>query len=95
MITRTFTTTNVKAMAVNVDTATVQNISVMLPEKVAKEDVEKYIKKHGAGIAENIKIVAIQDVDYSEILYGMEESVFLANAVVLPPRGTKKSEVEG
>lgn len=95
MITRTFITTNVKAMAVDMTAAEVKDISLVLPVKVDAADVEKYLAKNPALVPENFKVVAIKETTYSETLYGMEESVFLANAVVLPPRGTKKSEVEG
>lgn len=95
MITRTFVTTNVKAMAVDMIAAEVKDISLVLPVKVDAADVEKYLAKNPALVPENFKVVAIKETTYSETLYGMEESVFLANAVVLPPRGTKKSEVEG
>ena len=95
MVTRTFVTTNVKAMAVDMTAAEVKDIDVVLPVKVDAADVEKHLAKNPALVPDNFKVVAVKEVAYSETLYGMEESVFLANAVVLPPRGTKKSDVEG
>lgn len=95
MITRTFITTSVKAMAVDMTAAEVKDIDIVLPVKVDSADIEKYLAKNPALVPESFKVVAIKETSYSETLYGMEESVFLANAVVLPPRGTKKSEVEG
>lgn len=92
MITRTFTTTNVTAMAVDITAAEVENIELVLPVKVDAADIEKYLAKNPALVPENFKVVAIKETTYSETLYGMEESVFLANAKVLPPRGTKKTE---
>lgn len=92
MITRTFITTNVKAMAVDMTAAEVKDIDIVLPVKVEHEEVEKYLAKNPALIPENFKVVAVKETTYSETLYGMEESVFLANAVVLPPRGTKKTD---
>lgn len=92
MITRTFVTTNVKAMAVDMTAAEVKDINLVLPVKVDSADVEKYLVKNPALVPENFKVVAIKETAYSETLYGMDESVFLANAKVLPPRGTKKTE---
>ena len=92
MITRTFITTNVRAMAVDMTAAVVKDIDLVLPVKVDSADIEKYLAKNPALVPENFKVVAIKETTYSETLYGMEESVFLANAVVLPPRGTKKTE---
>ena len=92
MITRTFITTNVKAMAVDMVAAEVKHINLTLPEKVEKHAIEKYLAKNPALVPESTKVVAIEEAEYHETLYGMEESVFLANAVVLPPRGTKKTE---
>ena len=92
MITRTFITTNVKAMAVDMTAAQAKGINLVLPVKVDSADIEKYLAKNPALVPENFKVVAIKETSYSETLYGMEESVFLANAGVLPPRGTKKTE---
>lgn len=92
MITRTFITTNVKAMVVDMTAAEVKEIDIVLPVKVEQEEIEKYLAKNPALVPENFKVVAVKETTYSETLYGMEESVFLANAVVLPPRGTKKTE---
>ena len=92
MITRTFITTNVKAMAVDMTAAEVKDIDIILPVKVESTDVEKYLAKNPVLVPENFKVVAVKETTYSETLYGMEESVFLANAKVLPPRGTKKAE---
>ena len=92
MITRTFVTTNVKAMAVDVNAAEVKFIDLVLPVKVDGTDIDKYLVKNPALVPDGLKVVAINEVTHPETLYGMEESVFLANAVVLPPRGTKKTE---
>lgn len=70
----------------------VKDISIILPAKVDSADIARYLAKHPEFVPENIKVVAIKETTYSETLYGMDESVFLANAVVLPPRGTKKTE---
>lgn len=95
MITRTFITTNVKAMAVDMTAAEVKDISIVLPVKVNSVDVEKYLAKNPALVPDIYKVVAIKEVNYTETLYGMSEITFLEHAVILPPRGTKKSEVEG
>ena len=92
MITRTFVTTNVKAMAVDMTAAEVKDIDIVIPVKVDAGDIEKYLAKNPALVPDGFKVVAIKETTYSETLYGMEESAFLANAVVLPPRGTKKTE---
>ena len=92
MITRTFITTNVKAMAVDMTAVEVKDIDITLPVQVEKHDIEKYLAKNPALVPENYKVVAIKETTYNETLYGMDESVFLANAVILPPRGTKKTE---
>lgn len=92
MITRTFITTNVRAMAVDMTAEQVKDISIILPAKVDSADVARYLAKHSEFVPENFKVVAIKKTTYSETLYGMDESVFLANATVLPPRGTKKTD---
>lgn len=92
MITRTFITTNVKAMAVDMTAAEVKDIDLVLPVKVDSADIEKYLARNPALVPENFKVVAIKETTYNETLYGMDESVFLANAIVLPPRGTKKTD---
>ena len=92
MITRTFITTEVKAMAVDMTAAAVTDIVITLPLKINKDEIEKYLAKHTAFVPDGFKVVSIKETRYSETLYGMEESDFLRNAVVLPPRGTKKTE---
>ena len=43
---------------------------------------------------DTFKVVAVQEVDEKEVLYGMEEIDFIRLARVLPPRGSKEAQEE-
>ena len=85
MITRTVTTTDFEVMAVNMDSKTVETITVSIPSAVTMHG-----KQIAKAIDENIPtgFVYVQTVSASthETLYGMLEDDFIKYAKVLPSR---------
>ena len=87
MVTRTVELTICEVMCLNTETAevTVQEYKVSVqrnqyPLKLLKKQHE----------TDTFKLVSVQNTRTETILYGMPESVFIQNATVLPPRGTKE-----
>ena len=93
MITRTFITSDALAMVANPETASVETRAYSLAGKFEGKDLEKKLAK--AVQADGCVLVKLEQVNYEEQLYGMEEDFFLANAKKLPPRGTKAETEEG
>lgn len=90
MVTRTFTTTKVIALCMDVANAEPLNKCVTLPRTYDNE--KKLLKEVEKTIADdNIKAVAIVSTEVIEKLYGMDEATFLANATELPPRATENN----
>ena len=87
MVTRTFITTKASVMVANPDTASVETRDFTLAGKLEGKELAKALSK--ACAAENVVAVKVLSTENLETLYGMEEDFFLANAKVLPPRGTK------
>lgn len=88
-VTRTITTTKATIMCLNIESQSTLEIDVLLPRtfknneailKAAKSKVE----------TDTIKAVHVVKVEILETLYGMDESKFIDNAEVMPPR--KKAE---
>ena len=92
MITRTFITTKVSAMVANPETATVETRDFTLAGKLEGKELAKALNK--ACASANVVFVKVNTLENLETLYGMEEDFFLANAKVLPPRGTKSETPE-
>lgn len=86
-VTRTFDTTQFIVIGIK-DNQIVQFAS---DEIVGKLD-EKQCKEYAEKVYTDVMVAGVTDVTYDSALYGMPESVFLANAVKLPPRGTKEIE---
>ena len=94
-ITRTFKTTKVSVLCLDVETAEAVNVDLVLPSTYENEDkAMKAVKvaMKAENYPDTIKPVSIADSDVVEELYGMDASVFLANAEKLPPRIIKKEE---
>lgn len=88
MVTRTVELTIVTVMCLNTATAQVESVAYEIGGGFTDENaILKAVKKLHE--TDTHKCVAIQSVEQKAILYGMPESVFIANATVLPPRGTK------
>lgn len=85
MVTRTFKTTKVVAMCMNVVNCESINKEATLPRTYADE--KKLMKATKAAIETNeIKVVQIVSTEEIETLYGMKEQDFINNAIILPPR---------
>lgn len=81
LITRTTITLNVKALVANLDTNKVEEQTFNIP-KVKENKIQKEIEKI---LPANLKFVSVVSAEDKETLYGIEESVFLQNAIELDP----------
>lgn len=92
-ITRTFKTTRVSVLCLNIDTAEAETVNITLPSVYDSED--KAMKAVVAVMEKSsdyplcLKPVSISYSEVVEELYGMDASVFLAHAEKLPPRNVK------
>lgn len=86
MVTRTVKAHTYTVMALDVTTAEVQNIDYTIGGEYSDNDALKLLKKSHETDA--FKLVAIVAHTFKEILYGMDESDFIAHAQILPPRKT-------
>lgn len=84
MVTRTITTTEVKALCINIETTEVSTKSFTFTTLV--KDEKTMINNAQSQCDDNIKVVAIKEVVENETLYGMTEMDFIKYAKVLPPR---------
>ena len=91
MVTRTFETTKINALCVNIAEQKTEQKEFILPKTY--KDEKAMMKALSAVIADkNIKAVSVISSEIIETLYGMEESDFIANAKVLPARKNKANE---
>lgn len=95
MITRTILITEVSAMVINKETLEVGETTVSINKVFKKPELlenatSEYIDKLGL----NLKLVSIAHTEEKEILYGMPESEFIKNSIVLPSRKNKDSQNE-
>ena len=85
MVTRTVMETVADVMTLNVETADVHILTYVIAGTF--EDDKALLKNLRAQYETyDVKLVAVKEVSVREILYGMPESVFIANAQILPPR---------
>lgn len=86
MVTRTVKANTYTVMTLDVITAEVCNVDYTIPAVSNEKDALKVLRK----IYETdvFKLVAIVGHTNREILYGMDEETFIANAIELPPRKT-------
>ena len=93
MVTRTVEVTVAQVMCVDVSTAEVSVRNYEVSGKFADDsEVLKALKK--AYETDSYKVVAVQNTEVKEILYGMPEIEFIRMAKVLPPRCTQGSSDE-
>lgn len=85
-VTRTFDTTTFVIIGIK-DNQIVRETSEEVIGKMTAEECKRY-----AEITRTYMVAGVEDVTYNTALYGMPESVFLANAEKLPPRGAKEQE---
>lgn len=93
MVTRTFMTTKVKILAVNVENEETSTVELVLPrtykDKAAMLKMAQKINDN-----EQLKYVHVIDAEVVETLYGMSESDFIAHAKPLPPRSVATDNTE-
>lgn len=93
MVTRTFMTTKVKILAVNVENEETSTVELVLPrtykDKAAMLKMAQKINDN-----EQLKYVHVIDAEVVETLYGMSESDFIAHAKSLPPRSVAAENTE-
>ena len=85
MVTRTVVSQELTVMTVNLETKTVENITVSLPsgDTLTDKAREKAIKML---LPVNNTFVQVISSELKETLYGMTEQEFIRIAKVLPPR---------
>lgn len=82
MVTRTFQTTKVTVMCLDVDAS--ESVTKVLTLPRTYEDDKKLLKACEEVITEeNIKVVHVVDTEVIKKSYGMDEQKFIENAVVL------------
>ena len=92
MITRTIQTTEVTVLCMNIQQGEPFNKDVTLPRTY--KDNTAMLKAAAAIIdTDGVKAVHIVRSEVKETLYGMTESDFIANAVILPARSNKDASV--
>ena len=84
MVTRTIEFANVTTMFVNIETQQIGNAQFKISGDVTEDKALAYVQKHYNTKTESH--VAIMSYEKETKLYGMPETVFLANAIELPPR---------
>lgn len=94
MITRTIESTKYAIMCVNPDENSCYDTEITLSgsreDSSAISALNETFKNNGS----NHIAVMVKSAETTETLYGMPESFFMAYAVILPPRGTKKETEE-
>ena len=77
-VTRTITTTKATIMCLNIESQSTLEIDVLLPRTFKNNEAKVE--------TDTIKAVHVVKVEILETLYGMDESKFIDNAEVMPPR---------
>lgn len=91
MVTRTFTTTIAKILAVKVSTQETEIVEVTLPRTYkSNEEILKVAQKSCAN--PDTRYVHVIEATQQDKLYGMMETEFLQYAKELPPRTAKESD---
>ena len=81
LITRTTITLVAKVLVANLETNKVEEQTFNIP-KVKENKVQKEIEKI---LPDTLKFVSVVSLEDKETLYGLDESIFLQNAVELDP----------
>ena len=87
-ITRTILTSSVLVLCVNLETQETFEEEVSLPSVYTTEKA-LMLAVESAVNSETVKAVHVISSKTLETLYGMSEEDFIANAEILPPRGSK------
>ena len=88
MVTRTINETTVNVMVLDVTTANVTIQPFKLSGTFTTDEALKACKKRYD--TDTIKLVYVDSMEETEILYGMPEDEFMKYAKVLPPRQASK-----
>ena len=88
MVTRTITSTKVKATVYNIERGEIQTLEYKLSGELSADDALKAITKEHA----DVRPLKVTEVEVQEELYGMSEEKFLELAEILPPRAKAQSE---
>lgn len=92
MVTRTVTMTTGTAVLIDVNDLTAIETSFQLPgEFKTPEHIMKSLTP-----TDNLKVVAVKNIEKKQVRYGMSEEDFISQAMVLPPlpERTKETETE-
>ena len=93
MVTRTFVTTKVNVLCLDIKSAEPFNKVVTLP-RTYKDDKKLLKKVEEVVNTDEVKAVHIVDKEELETLYGMKEQDFITNATILDPTTRKELEAE-
>lgn len=88
MVTRTITSTKVKATVYNIEKDEIQTTEYKLSGELSADDALKAITKEHA----EVRPLKVTEVEVHEELYGMPEEKFLELAEIIPPRAKAQSE---
>lgn len=88
MVTRTITSTNVKALVYVIDKDEVQTLEYKLSGELSADGALKAITKEHT----EVRPLKVTEVTVQEELYGMPEEKFLELAEILPSRAKAQSE---
>ena len=85
MVTRTVDTTTCTAVAVNLKSMALENLTVTVSGRFSENaDMLKHLQ--ATKDTDTFKFVQVLTLEHKEVLYGMPEDEFLKHAKVLPPR---------
>lgn len=93
MVTRTILSTEVKAVAANLQENVLEELTYNIPGKITNKDKALNILKKVRTTAVRIP-TKVNELTLCEKLYGMPEETFIEYAVELPPRASKKEVAE-
>lgn len=88
MVTRTITSTKVKATVYNIEKDEIQTVEYKLSGELSADDAMKSITKE----YKEVRPLKVTEVEVHEELYGMPEEKFLELAEILPPRAKARLE---
>ena len=94
MITRTIESTKYTVMCVNPEENTCYDTEVTFSGSREDSSAISALNETFKSNNSNHIAIMVKSAETIETLYGMPESFFMAYAVVLPPRGTKKETEE-
>ena len=95
MVTRTVLITEVSAMVINKETLEVGETTVLINKAFKKPELlERATSEYIDKLDLNLKLVSINHTQEKEVLYGMPESEFIKNSIILPPRPKKETQPE-